>query len=353
MSQINVMLVDDSAYMRGMLRSIINAQNDIVVSGSCSTANEAVQSMQQKLPDVILINLEMAGMSDLGLLDHLMKFQEMPVIIMSDETMHTHDITMKALKMGVIGFAGKPKVDSTLTGYGGALCDIIRTAASSKALNSPSRKSAAGTPEKDVPQALPMLKRPLIASEKLLVLGASTGGTEAIKDVLMRLPVDSPGIVITQHMPEGFTGSFALRLDHLCQISVKEAEHGERILPGHAYIAPGHSHLLINRRDNQFFCELSQAPPVNRHRPSVDVLFRSAAQHVKDNAIGIILTGMGRDGADGMRDMHDAGAQTFAQNEASCVVFGMPKEAIARGGVDEVVALPQIADQIMAYLRKI
>jgi two-component system chemotaxis response regulator CheB len=344
--------MDDSAYMRGMLRSIINAQDDIVVSGSCSTAHEAAQSLQQNSPDVILISLEMPGMSDLGLLQKLLKIQDMPAIIMSDETMHSHHITMKAMDMGVVGFVGKPKVDSTLVGYGSALCDIIRTAAGSRLAKSLPRNTV--SLQKDAnDEVLPLLKRPLIASEKLLVFGASTGGTEAIKDVLMRLPADCPGIVITQHMPEGFTGSFALRLDNLCQVGVKEAVHGERIFPGNAYIAPGHSHLLVNRKDNQFFCELSQTAPVNRHRPSVDVLFHSAAQHAKENAIGIILTGMGKDGAEGMRAMHDAGAYTFAQNEASCVVFGMPKEAIAWGGVDEVVALTEIANQLMAYLRKL
>ena len=351
MSKISILLIDDSAYMRGMLRSIINAQPDMVVCGSCSTEVEAGQSLQQNRPDVMLISLDMAGMADLGLLEYLIKIQDTPVIIMSDQTVHAHHITMKALDMGVIGFVGKPKVDSVLAGYGSALCDIIRTASGSRKVNYESRNKV--VLEKNGSEVLPMLKRPLLSSEKLLVFGASTGGTEAIKDVLMRLPADSPGIVITQHMPEGFTGSFALRLDNLCQISVKEAEHGDPILPGNAYIAPGHSHLLINRQNNQYVCELSQAPPVNRHRPSVDVLYNSAAVHAKSNAIGIILTGMGRDGAEGMRAMHDAGAHTFAQNEASCVVFGMPKEAIARGGVDEVVALPQIADQIMAYLRSL
>lgn len=346
-----MLLIDDSAYMRGVLRSIINAQPDLVVCGSCSTAVEAGQSLQQNRPDVILVSLDVAGMTDLGLLEYLIKIQDSPVIIMSDQAVHAHHITTKALDMGVIGFVGKPRVEGALAEYGSALCDIIRTASGSRKDKSASRDSV--VPENETSAVLPMLKRPLISSEKLLVFGASTGGTEAIKDILTRLPADSPGIVITQHMPEGFTGSFALRLDHLCRISVKEAKHGDAILPGNAFIAPGHSHLSIKRQNHQFVCELSQAPPVNRHRPSVDVLFHSAAVHAKGNAIGIILTGMGRDGAEGMRAMHDAGAHTFAQNEASCVVFGMPKEAIARGGVDEVVALPQIADQIMAYLRSL
>ncbi|OIP09546.1 MAG: chemotaxis protein CheB [Betaproteobacteria bacterium CG2_30_59_46] len=186
--------------------------------------------------------------------------------------------------------------------------------------------------------------------DKLIVVGASTGGTEAIKDFLIKLPPGCPGIAITQHMPEAFTKSFAQRLDNLCRISVKEAENGDRILPGHAFIAPGHSHLLVKRSGANYVCELSDGPPVNRHRPSVDVLFRSAANHVGKNAIGVILTGMGKDGAKGMLEMKQAGAFNFAQDEASCVVFGMPKEAILTGGVDEVVPLQGMAARVMAYL---
>ena len=192
----------------------------------------------------------------------------------------------------------------------------------------------------------------LPANEKILVIGASTGGTEALREVLTRLPAHAPAVVIAQHMPEGFTRSFATRLDSLCQIRVKEAEQGDKIEPGHAYVAPGHSHLLLGRNGNGYVCELSRMDPVNRHRPSVDVLFRSAAKSAGKQAIGIILTGMGKDGALGMKEMHDAGAHTFAQDEQSCVVFGMPKEAIAQGGVDEIVSLHEIAQHVMHYLEK-
>lgn len=188
--------------------------------------------------------------------------------------------------------------------------------------------------------------------EKILVLGASTGGTEALKEVLSQLPAHAPGIVIAQHMPEGFTKSFASRLDGVCKVRVKEAEHGDKILPGHAYIAPGHSHLLLARIAGSYVCELSQADPVNRHRPSVDVLFQSAARSAGKYAVGIILTGMGKDGANGLKEMYDAGAYTLAQDEQSCVVFGMPKEAIAQGGVDEIVPLKEIAQRVMLYLEK-
>jgi two-component system chemotaxis response regulator CheB len=189
-------------------------------------------------------------------------------------------------------------------------------------------------------------------NEIVLVIGASTGGTEALKDVLSQLPADCPGIVIAQHMPEGFTKSFAARLDGICKVRVKEAEQGDKVLPGHAYLAPGHSHLLLSRRGMAYVCELSETEPVNRHRPSVDVLFKSAAGSAGKNAIGIILTGMGKDGALGLKEMRNAGAHTFAQDEKSCVVFGMPKEAIAQGAVDEIVPLKEIAPRVMGYLAK-
>jgi two-component system chemotaxis response regulator CheB len=331
-----------------MLRSIITSRADMKIASSCSTADETVHGLQQSMPDVILLSQSMAEAADMGLLERLLKIQYTPVVILSDQPLQTPRITMKAMELGVIGYVSKPKADSDLSEYGEALCDIIRTASSSVLKAAPLH---AVTTQKSMVEPLPALSRKLVSSGKVLVIGASTGGTEAIKEVLMRLPEDCPGIVITQHMPEGFTESFAVRLNSLCQLQVKEASNGERILPGHAYLAPGHSHLLIKRQGTQFICELSQNPPVNRHRPSVDVLFQSAARHVKGNAIGIILTGMGRDGAEGMRAMHDAGAHTFAQDEATCVVFGMPKEAIAYGGVDEVVALPLMAERVMAYLR--
>lgn len=190
-------------------------------------------------------------------------------------------------------------------------------------------------------------------NKKLIVVGASTGGTEAIKEFLVKLPPDCPAILIAQHMPEAFTPAFAQRLDSLCRISVKEAQQGECVLPGHAYIAPGHSHLLLKRSGTNYICDLSQGPPVNRHRPSVDVLFRSAANCAGQNAIGVILTGMGKDGAAGMLEMKQAGAYNLAQDEASCVVFGMPKEAIATGSVDEVVPLQEMASKVMKYLARL
>ncbi|MEI6002641.1 chemotaxis-specific protein-glutamate methyltransferase CheB, partial [Paraburkholderia bengalensis] len=196
----------------------------------------------------------------------------------------------------------------------------------------------------------PLFNNPLVSTEKLIIVGASTGGTEAIREVLLPLPPDAPAVLIAQHMPPGFTKSFAQRLNGLCRITVKEAEHGERVLPGHAYIAPGHAHLLLARSGANYIAHLSDDPPVNRHRPSVDVLFRSAAQHAGKNAVGVILTGMGRDGAAGLLDMRKAGAYTLAQDEASCIVFGMPREAIAMGAADEIVSLSEMSRRVMARL---
>jgi two-component system chemotaxis response regulator CheB len=197
---------------------------------------------------------------------------------------------------------------------------------------------------------LPSLGNRISTTEKIIVVGSSTGGTEAIKEFLIRMPADSPGILITQHMPEAFTKSFASRLDGLCKIRVKEAEHNERVLPGHVYIAPGHSHLLLKRSGANYMTELSQAAPVNHHRPSVEVLFRSAAQHAGKNIIGVMLTGMGKDGAVAMLEMRQAGAYNLAQDEATCVVFGMPREAIAVGAVDEIVPIQSMAQRVLNRL---
>ncbi|WP_255214145.1 protein-glutamate methylesterase/protein-glutamine glutaminase, partial [Burkholderia pseudomallei] len=261
--------------------------------------------------------------------------------------------TLRALELGAVDFVTKPRVGirDGMLDYSEKLADKVRAASRARVRQNPQpHAAAAAAAHGHAGAAAPLINNPLVSTEKLIIVGASTGGTEAIREVLTPLPPDAPAVLIAQHMPPGFTRSFAQRLNGLCRISVKEAEHGERVLPGHAYIAPGHAHLLLARSGANYIAHLSDEPPVNRHRPSVDVLFRSAAQHAGKNALGVILTGMGRDGAAGLLEMKKAGAYTFAQDEASCVVFGMPREAIAMGGVDDVAPLSDMSRRIMARL---
>lgn len=350
MSKIRVVVVDDSALIRNMLKEIINNQKDMEVVGLAPDPLIAREIIRNESPDVITLDVEMPKMDGLDFLERLMRLKPTPVVMISSLTERGSETTIRALELGAVDFVAKPKIDiqTGLQQYSDDICDKIRTA--SKARIQSSRPVAKSATDEVV---MPSLKNRITSTEKILVFGSSTGGTEALKDVLIHLPPDCPGIVMAQHMPEGFTKSFAGRLDSLCKIRVKEAEQGDRILPGHAYLAPGHSHLLLKRSGANYVCELSQAEPVNRHRPSVDVLFRSAAANAGKNAIGVILTGMGKDGAAGMKEMHDAGAHTFAQDEASCVVFGMPKEAIAQGGVDEIVPLQQMARRILDHLNSL
>ncbi|WP_374358246.1 chemotaxis response regulator protein-glutamate methylesterase, partial [Chitinimonas sp.] len=262
------------------------------------------------------------------------------------------EMAVRALELGAVDVVPKPTLDIErgMNQYADELRQKLRDAARTK----PRQLVQLATASLNTDSVLEKRSRPaLAATEKLIAIGSSTGGTEALKVVLTALPADSPALLITQHMPEAFTRSFAARLDGMCRISVKEAEHGERVLPGHAYVAPGHSHLLLARSGANYVVELSQGPPVNRHRPSVDVLFRSVANVAGINALAVILTGMGKDGAMGMKELHDLGCWTIAQDEASCVVFGMPKEAIATGGVSEVLPLDKIGPALVTKLAKL
>lgn len=345
---IKVLIIDDSALIRSVLKEIIDSHPDLKVVGSAPDPLVARELIKQLNPDVLTLDVEMPRMDGLGFLEKLMRLRPMPVVMISSLTERGSDVTLRALELGAVDFISKPKLDIArgLQDYSTEIAEKIRAAARAhiKKANLDVQKSLSAD------AVLPSLANHIASTEKLIIVGASTGGTEAIKDFLIKLPPDCPGIAITQHMPEAFTKSFANRLDSLCKIRVKEAENGDRILPGHAFIAPGHSHLLVKRSGANYVCELSNGPPVNRHRPSVDVLFRSAANCVGKNAIGVILTGMGKDGAAGMLEMKQAGAYNFAQDEMSCVVFGMPKEAIAVGGVDEIVPLQQMSSKVMAYL---
>lgn len=347
--KIRVVIVDDSALIRSVLKEILSHTPDIEVVGVASDPIVAHEMIRLTKPDVVTLDAEMPKMSGLEFLDKLMRLRPTPVIMISSFAEQDSAVTFKALELGAVDFVTKPRPDiaNGVQGYGELIVEKIRAAAKAK-VKKPSPLHVTERLSADV--VLPSVSNRISSTEKLIIIGASTGGTEAIKEVLIRMPADCPGILVTQHMPESFTRSFAHRLDSLCKISVKEAEHGDRILPGHAYIAPGHSHLLLDRSGASYVCHLHDGPPVNRHRPSVDVLFRSAANCAGQNAIGVILTGMGKDGAAGMLEMKKAGAYNIAQDEASCVVYGMPKEAFAMGGVDEVVSLLDVAQRVLAHL---
>lgn len=337
-----VLIVDDSALIRSMLREIISSFPDFEVVGAAPDPFVARDLIKQLNPDVLTLDVEMPRMDGLDFLERLMRLRPMSVVMISSLTEQGAEVTIRALELGAIDFVTKPKAASTLEleQYADEIAEKLRTAVRAKI-----RVGAVSADKVALDKT--KLKTPFSTSEKIFCIGASTGGTEAIKEVLIRLPSDSPGIVIAQHMPPGFTRSFAERLDKLCDIKVVEAKGGERILPGHAFIAPGHAHLLLRRSGANYVTELSNADPVNRHRPSVDVLFKSAAESAGQNAIGIILTGMGRDGAQGLAEMHNAGSFTVAQSEETCVVYGMPREAVSAGAVDRIVDLEKIADEIL------
>ena len=346
MKKITVIVVDDSALIRKLLTEIINSEPDMQVLGSAPDPLVAREMIRSLNPDVITLHVEMPTMDGLEFLEKLMRLRPTPVVMVSSLTEKGSDATLRALELGAVDYVSKPKMDIVhgIQEYASEIADKIRTAAAARP-----RARAAATPAQGAHLPAALGNRSL-STEKLIIVGASTGGTEAIKEFLLGMPPDCPGILITQHMPEAFTKSFAARLDSLCRISVKEAEHGERVLPGHAYVAPGNWHLLLRRSGANYMTQLSDGELVNRHRPSVDVLFRSAAEHAGKNVVGVILTGMGKDGALGMLAMKQAGAYNFAQDEASCVVFGMPKEAIAAGGTDEVLPLQEIAPAVMRCL---
>lgn len=350
--KIKVLCVDDSALIRSLMTEIINSQPDMTVVATAPDPLVARDLIKQLNPDVLTLDVEMPRMDGLDFLEKLMRLRPMPVLMVSSLTERGSEITLRALELGAVDFVTKPRlgIREGLLEYTDLIADKIRAAARAR-LQSARRPGADATAGTGLaPMLHGPLRSPLLSTEKLIIIGASTGGTEAIREVLQPLPPDSPGIMIAQHMPPGFTRSFAQRLDGLCRITVKEAEHGERVLPGHAYIAPGGFHLSLARSGANYVAQLDQEAPVNRHRPSIDVLFDSVAKHAGKNAIGMILTGMGRDGAAGLLRMRQAGAYTLAQDEASCVVFGMPREAIAMGAANEVAGIEEMSQRLMARL---
>ena len=352
--KIRVVVVDDSALVRSLLAEIINRQADMECVGTANDPLIAREMIRELNPDVITLDIEMPKMDGIEFLGRLMRLRPMPVLMISTLTERGAEVTMRALELGAVDFVAKPRIGVVdgINDLAGQIVDKVRVAAQAHVRRSvaPAPTGAAGAHPASgtgVPRNAAIGR---VSTEKLICIGASTGGTEAIKEILIRMPADSPGIVITQHMPPGFTTSFAARLDGLCQISVKEAANGERILPGHAYIAPGGKQFRIDKSGANYLCVVEDGELVNRHKPSVEVLFKSAARVVGRNAFGIMLTGMGNDGAKAMKEMRDAGSYNYVQDEASCVVFGMPREAILHGAADEVLPLLGIAPALLTRL---
>lgn len=348
-----VLIIDDSALMRAMLSEMINAAPDLEVVGAAPDAPTAREMIKALNPDVLTLDFHMPKMDGIEFLDRLMRLRPMPVVMVSAFTEAGSETTLRALELGAVDFIGKPRADGRpMDDYAEELADKIRAARGARLRRHAAAAAPANSP---VPAAQPASTATMAgraaASGRIIFVGASTGGTEAIKEFLLGIPADCPPILIVQHMPESFTASFAKRLDGLCAPQVIEAQGNEKVEPGKVFIAPGHSHLSIRRGANGYVTELQATAPVNRHRPSVDVLFDSAAALVGRQAIGVILTGMGKDGAQGLLRMRQAGAQTFGQDEASCVVYGMPREAFIIGAVNEQCPLGDMARRVLAAVR--
>jgi two-component system chemotaxis response regulator CheB len=348
--RIRVLIVDDSAVVRQALSEVLSSDPGIEVIGTASDPFVAAERMREQAPDVITLDIEMPRMDGLTFLRKIMSQHPIPVVICSTLAEEGAQSTLKALEYGAVDIIAKPRLGTKkfFAESSVILCEAVKAAAAAR-LRVPSH---AVEPKLTADAILSRAKgATLDTTEKVVVVGASTGGTEALRALLEVLPADAPGIAIVQHMPEVFTRAFAHRLDSLCQISVKEAQTNDTVLRGRALIAPGNHHLLLKRSGARYYVEIKDGPLVSRHRPSVDVLFRSAARYAGQNAVGVILTGMGDDGANGMLEMKQAGAATIAQDEATSVVFGMPNEAIKRGAVDTVLPLPAIAASILARAR--
>jgi len=349
--KIRVLVVDDSALVRSLLKDIIDRQSDMECIGVANDPLIAREMIRELDPDVITLDVEMPRMDGLDFLGKLMRLRPTPVVMISTLTKYGADVTLRALELGAVDFVAKPRMDP-VNGFGilaAQIVDKVRVAASARI------KRLVSMPVQHLPQGKNGDVGPVLSSRycsrTLVFVGASTGGTEALKKILAKFPVGFPAVVITQHMPPGFTATFAARLNSMCQIAVQEAKNGERILPGRAYIAPGGSQLSVRRNGDSYVTVVEDSEPVNRHRPSVEVLFKSAARVVGRYAYGLMLTGMGDDGAKAMREMRDAGSYNFVQDEDSCVVFGMPRAAILQGAADEVLPLSDLADALMERVK--
>ncbi len=359
--KIRVLIIDDSASVRQTLASVLQSDPDIEVIGTASDPFIAAKRIQEEVPDVITLDVEMPRMDGITFLRKLMSQHPIPVVMCSSLTEEGTETLMQALEAGAVDVILKPRIGAAdhLAEQATRICEAVKSAAEARLRQRPAAAarsaSLSGTQKKLTADVMlpPPSGRPMARTTEMVVcVGASTGGTEALREMLEMLPANAPGMVIVQHMPEKFTAAFARRLNSLCEVEVKEAADGDPVLRGHVLIAPGDHHLLLERQGARYQISVRTGPLVSRHRPSVDVLFRSAARSAGSNAMGVIMTGMGDDGARGMLEMHQAGAHTIAQDEASSVVFGMPKEAIARGGVNRVVPLAQIAREILAEDRR-
>ena len=356
MKKIRVLIVDDSALIRQLLTEILSSDPEIEVVGAAVDPYAAREKIKALNPDVLTLDVEMPKMDGITFLGNIMRLRPMPVVMISSLTEQGADVTLRALELGAVDFVAKPRLD-VVEGMNEYAAEIIaKVKAAAHVPISVLERGASGAEPPPKLSADAVLGKAtgghFNTTHKVIAIGASTGGTEAIKEVLSVLPADAPGIVITQHIPEAFSAPFARRMNGICDMVVKEADDGEPVLPGHVYIAPGSHHLLVERSGAQYFCRLDAGPPVNRHRPSVDVLFRSVAQNVGGNAVGVILTGMGDDGALGLKEMREAGAATIAQDEKTSVVWGMPGEAVKQGGVDHVLPLDKVAGQMLNLVGK-
>ena len=347
---IKVLVVDDSALIRALLKEIIGADPELQLVGAAPDAFVARDLVKQFSPDVITLDIEMPRIDGLAFLEKLMAARPTPVVMISSLTESGAEATFRALELGAVDFVAKPKlgIREGMEAYAATIRDKIKAASLARLRPRSNLAAALAVTEK----AASVTRAPIVGTEKIIAIGASTGGTEAIKEVLIGMPADSPGIVITQHMPPGFTRTFAERLDRLSRLRVVEAQGGERILPGHAFVAPGDHHLLVERSGANYLTRLSDGPQVHRHRPAVDPMFQSLAQCAGRNVIAALLTGMGKDGALGLRDIQQAGGHTIAQDEASCVVYGMPREAVTLGAAAEILALERIAEALSQQARQ-
>lgn len=354
MKKINVLIVDDSALVRQALQKLFETDPAIAIVGCAGDPFAAAEIMKRVVPDVITLDIEMPKMDGLTFLRKLMTQHPIPVVICSTLTLEGSESYMRALEYGAVDVITKPKIGTKQFFEESRIrvCDVVKAAAMVRPKKLSARPMTV-QPKLNADAMLPKANsRPMLqTTEKVVLVGASTGGTEALQNFLTRMPRDCPGIAIVQHMPEKFTAAFAARLNSICQISVKEAVDGDSILRGQALIAPGNKHMLLKRSGARYYVEIKDGPLVSRHRPSVDVLFRSGAASAGKNAVAVIMTGMGDDGARGMKEMHESGAYTIAQDEASCVVFGMPQEAIKAGGVDKIVSLNNIPNEVMVRTR--